>query len=110
MSAATKPAPDEPNSDSKKSRRQESAIERKNREAEAERVQKIKLEAAISKVSQAALDFVERDKIPTTGVARMVVRSINDYKFRANFYVDHVIVWTKCLILKGQAVTLCVTQ
>ena len=87
----------------------ETGAQRKEREEEAERRKKAKEDRELSDVTYKVLDIIKEIKLPTAG--RIRVSPINGTKFRANYYVDHVIVWTKCVAIKADGrVTVCSIQ
>ncbi len=104
MAAATKPPPsdDTPEQPSKAHARRIDAVARKEREEEAERKRKGKEERDRATVARAAHVLIGKAGINTNGL--VIARSINDYKFRVNYYLEHEIVWTRCLVLKADGI------
>lgn len=104
MSAATKLPPDDnaPEQPSKAQGRRMDAAARREREEEIERKRKAKEERDRATVARAAHVLIGKAGINTNGL--VIARSINDYKFRVNYYLEHEIVWTKCLILKQDGI------
>lgn len=91
------------------SSRQETMAQRKEREEEAERRKKAKEDREIADVAYKVLDLIKEIKLPPNG--RIRVSPINGMKFRANYYVDHVIVWTKCVLMQADgALSVCSIQ
>ena len=96
MSAATKPGSGD---DSQKVAGKDSGIERKEKEEAARQARARREERNGADVGRAALEHIKKAGLPESG--KLIVRSINDYKFRVNYYVEHSIVWTRCMILKA---------
>ena len=53
-------------------------------------------------MTRAAAILIGKAGVKAPGL--IITRSINDYKFRVNYYFEHEIIWTKCLILKGDGI------
>lgn len=79
------------------SNKQETMAQRKEREEEAERRKKLQEDKEIRQVTTGVMELIKEAKLPAAGLLR--VHYINGYKFRANYYVDHSIVWTKCVTI-----------
>lgn len=92
-----------------KSSRKETMAQQRNREEEEERRRKAKEDRQVATVAQAVRGIIEKQKLPHNGLLKVMY--INGYKFRANYYVDHLIVWTKCVIMNAEEqVSVCATQ
>lgn len=102
--------PNEGNNESKvKSSRRETMAQQRQREEEEERRRKAKEDRELSAVSYGVLEILKKTELPQSG--RIRVGPINGFKFRANYYVDHLIVWTKCVTMDANGViALCSVQ